>query len=219
MADMTISGGGALPLTAGCSSIDGPQVAESAPPAEPARPRPARLTSDGFDQPARDYSTLRGAAPSPVQAQSNTSTKGNRLPTQAPASNAPTGGRTGWGVGAPDPTINTIVCDGKGSIATQVLPISPTADGCIRKCIEAHESSHKDDAKAATPNVCQGQPAGLTVGVFGGQPAVNATEIKAYTAQIDCLKNELPTASPVCKPIISNNLSSAEKARKSYGGP
>src|SRR5579872_5055685 len=119
----------------------------------------------------------------------------------------PTGFKShGWGTGPPDPSINTTVCNGHGGIGVQIGNAgSPQEALCLEDCMRVHEQRHVADALAAAPNVCKGKKAGVVVGPYS-QSDLNATEIAASTAEIDCLEKKQEKACPACKEIIKQRI-------------
>ncbi|HJW96222.1 MAG TPA: RHS repeat-associated core domain-containing protein, partial [Thermoanaerobaculia bacterium] len=96
-----------------------------------------------------------------------------------------------WGIGrmAP-PDESTIVCDGKGGITEHVAPEFGPKMRCIGGCTLAHEHSHAEDARAAVPNICQGQPYGRVVG-FTTVQEQKESETRAYRVSLECLDARL----------------------------
>jgi len=121
-----------------------------------------------------------------------------------------------WSIGDPVAGINTIVCDGKGGVTTQ-LGATGNADQtrCLKDCMEAHEQSHRSDALAEKANICSGVAAGKTVRADAGAQQ-KATEIKASNAEIDCIKPQVPKVGEVCKKIMQDRISQMEKYRDSF---
>jgi RHS repeat-associated protein len=90
-----------------------------------------------------------------------------------------------------DPTINTVVCNGHGGMRIQIgMPrSSPLQEKCTEDCIKAHEGSHLADDTAANPKICKGKAKGAVIG-FSNPDEQKVGEIKAYTAELDCLNNK-----------------------------
>jgi uncharacterized protein DUF4157 len=116
--------------------------------------------------------------------------------------------------GAPDPAINTIICDGSGGISVQ-LGNTGTADqtACLSDCMKKHEETHKADALADNAKICDGQSANRIV-TFDTQAERSATEIKSSNAEIDCLKAKPETAK--CKTIIKDRIKQMKTYRDSF---
>jgi hypothetical protein len=212
MSDLAISGNVSIPNFGSVTDVGGASTDALTPVQSGTNTGNGGQTApitDGFDQPAKDYSTLGGGASGVqfAQAQTNQAQKGSRL-----------GTTPDWSVpGTTNPTDNTIVCDGKGGVAVQLDSArDPQVAACTDKCTTQHENIHLGEAVASTPNVCQGQPQGAEVAVRNS--LLNGTECRAHTAEIDCLKNELPTASAACQPIIQNAITTLEPFRARYCG-
>lgn len=91
-----------------------------------------------------------------------------------------------WGIAPPDANINTITCDGSGGITPQIVNKNPKRFKCVGDCTREHEESHAEDALAAAPDICKGQPRGVIVGFTSDQERV-ASEHKAFYRSLECL--------------------------------
>jgi len=121
-----------------------------------------------------------------------------------------------WVIGAPDPALNTIVCDGSGGITTQLNAVGDANQvRCRRDCVEAHEQSHKADALYENAKICEGVAAGKTVRPKRGRQK-NQTEVDASNAELDCLTPKLPTADATCRPIIEARVTQMKEYRQKY---
>jgi RHS repeat-associated protein len=124
---------------------------------------------------------------------------------------------TGLQVGLipPDPSQNTIVCNGHGGIGIQILPATlgktPQEIQCVLGCARLHEQIHIGDALAANPKICRGQAKGVIVAFDPG--AKKASEIKASDAEIDCLWKEYHQGCKDCKQTILDRISDVEAYR------
>ncbi len=111
---------------------------------------------------------------------------------------------------------NTILCDGKGGIRVQLGWIGMGDDvRCLADCYETHENSHKADALAFDPNICKGKDDGAKL-KYSSVAERNASERKAYTAEIDCLTPQLAKVGPVCKEIMQKRIAQVEKIRAGF---
>jgi hypothetical protein len=128
-----------------------------------------------------------------------------------------------WWVNGPETQArNTILCDGKGGIRVQLGFIGLADDvRCLQDCYEVHENSHKADALAADPDICKGKDDGskLKYGIVAARntPAEkterNASEYKAYTAEINCIRPQLAKVGPVCREIMDKRIAQATEIR------
>jgi hypothetical protein len=106
----------------------------------------------------------------------------------------------------PDPTINTIVCDGNGSIVTQIQWLTGLQNKCEGDCLMIHELVHIDQAFArGNATICRGQPKGLVVGIAGTERQM---EGPAYRAEEACLRRRLQEqgCNGPCKETIKARL-------------
>ena len=117
-----------------------------------------------------------------------------------------------------NPKDNTIVCNGKGGIRVQ-LGDTGTADQtkCLGPCIAAHEASHKRDALAANPTVCQGAASGIQVAMEPQEQS--PSEIAAANAEINCLKKQRPTACDSCQQKIDQRIKQERGYRDGFKKP
>ena len=116
----------------------------------------------------------------------------------------------------PPPTTNTIVCDGRGGIRPQLgnTGSTPGQRECLGGCVKVHEESHIADALASRPKVCKGKPDGIEV-TWTSTKEVNASEVRAYNAEIDCLKKKEQAACH-CKQIIDDRINQLEVGINAY---
>jgi hypothetical protein len=142
----------------------------------------------------------------------------SRLPSIPVSVHATIAGSTAiqrWHANGPaDPLKNTIVCDGKGGVTTQ-LGATGDADQtrCLKDCMQKHEESHRSDALTAKADICKGQAANTQV-TFNGEQ--KASEIKASNVEINCIKPQLPKVGEVCKKIMQERIKQMEKYRDSF---
>ncbi len=129
----------------------------------------------------------------------------------APNESDDLGLRRVWAEGKADPGKNTIVCDGRGNVVTQV---APGQSNCLTGCIKQHEESHAHDALSVNPCVCQGMPAGTQVYILPLPP----TERKAHDLTESCLTKLIlaPTTSRECVKIDLAFLKRIQQDRKKY---
>jgi len=124
------------------------------------------------------------------------------------------------GYGRPDPSKNTIVCDGHGGIGVQFgFPGTlggPKEQKCLMDCARVHEESHVEDALAANPKVCKGKAKGVILRF--PDSALAASEIKASNAELDCLRDKLDHGCKQegCGPIILNRIQDMEAYRNGF---
>lgn len=121
------------------------------------------------------------------------------------------------GVIPPDPSKNTIICDGKGGIEIQLQPLNEKEEKCgIGECIRVHEEVHRQETLKQNKNVCKGMPRGLRIGM--SDPERKTSEIKAYNAEIRCLKAKLKCGEcpDECEDIIKDAIRDAERNRDRY---
>jgi hypothetical protein len=116
--------------------------------------------------------------------------------------------------GPADTSTNTIVCDGKGGVRTQLGGTGSAAQAaCLSGCMDKHEQSHRSDALSAKKDVCKDQKDGTQV-TFNGEQ--KASEIKASNVEIDCLNAKLPKAGADCKEIIKSRITQMKGYRDSF---
>jgi hypothetical protein len=112
----------------------------------------------------------------------------------------------------PDPLPNTIVCNGHGGMRIQIGKPgpSPQVAKCTGDCVEVHEQSHLADAMASNPKICRGQADGVIIG-FSNFDEQKSGEIKAYTAELDCLESKMKARCKDClQPLIDAILNAQE---------
>jgi hypothetical protein len=119
-----------------------------------------------------------------------------------------------WHSDGPAPgNTNTIVCDGHGGVRVQTGGTGDaTQTRCLSDCIRQHEGSHRDDALAANPRICDGQTDGTQV-TFNGEQ--RASEIKASNVEIACLRAKLPSAGD-CRDTINARITQITAYRDSF---
>ena len=92
-------------------------------------------------------------------------------------------------LGQPVPGINTIVCNGTGSIVTQLQTLTGIENKCIGDCMLIHELVHVDQVfNQGNATICKGQPKGMQVPVIGTESQV---EGPPYQAEHACLLKRL----------------------------
>jgi len=130
----------------------------------------------------------------------------------------PTGLQVSYG--PPDPSKNTIVCNGHGGIRVQLgspgVLGGPKEQKCLIDCARVHEESHMADTLAANPKVCKGKADGV---ILKFPPATTAaSEITASNAELDCLRDRLEHGCKKegCGPIILNRIQDVEAYRDSF---
>jgi len=120
-----------------------------------------------------------------------------------------------WHVNGPAAgNTNTIVCDGKDGVTTQ-LGATGNADQtrCLSDCIRKHEESHRADALAGNADLCKGKAANSQV-TFNGEQ--KASEFKAYDVEINCLTPQIDKVGEVCKKIIQDRITQITPIRDSF---
>ena len=121
---------------------------------------------------------------------------------------------TGLTVFPANPGLNTVVCNGNGSVATQLSNrLTPMQDKCISNCLLIHEFSHIDDlfASGEALTVCKNQPKGVRVGMSDA----DASENKAYGTELRCLRDALGKMPKcdVCRPEVERRINDIRKMR------
>ena len=113
---------------------------------------------------------------------------------------------------------NTIECDGAGGIRPRVV-VKDGTPACIIDCLTRHEQRHADDARAASPNVCRGKPAGVIV-EYSTYTEGAASEKSACRIQLDCLK-DYEKQDPGCRASDCTDLALAFNIMlvEAYCGP
>lgn len=128
----------------------------------------------------------------------------------------PTGLKGQWTTAPPDPTLNTIVCDGTGGIDIQIgSPGPPDVFKCVGDCMRQHEQYHRREALADSPRVCKGKAHGVLVGPTSLQQQA-ATETAAIAIEIDCLKKKAQSAGCNCKKEIDDRVKRLERYREKF---
>jgi len=111
----------------------------------------------------------------------------------------------------PNPSRNTVICDGTGSMITQLQPMSPLNEKCISDCMMLHELKHIDQIiQGGRGRACRRAARGMRVQVPAEDIASN--ERAAYQVERDCLLRRLRSLNEcdVCKAPISKRLRSIE---------
>jgi hypothetical protein len=124
-----------------------------------------------------------------------------------------------WGTLPPDPSKNTIVCDGNNGVRLQLPNLgTPEQRKCLEDCQRVHEESHRRDALADNPRVCKGKADGTIVAAT--PVARDASEVVASNAEIDCLRRKLEThgdgSDCDCKQIINDRIKQMEEYRDKF---
>jgi len=108
-----------------------------------------------------------------------------------------------------DPYRNTIVCDDKGDITTQLnslLRTVPKVSECLGPCTREHEETHRRDALAQNPKICQGSKKGIQLG-FSNNKEQASSELAANLLEIKCLENQEKNAKcDKCTEIVNRQL-------------
>ncbi len=114
-----------------------------------------------------------------------------------------------WLDGRWDGRGNTVVC-GRNGQPTFVL--SPLNGPCLRNCIIEHEKSHLMDIIAANPNICAGLGNDdYPTLIVSDEATTNASEAKAYNAEIECLKTARAKCPRDCIDEINERLNDMRK--------
>jgi RHS repeat-associated protein len=108
----------------------------------------------------------------------------------------------------PYPGLNTVICDGTGTMIPQLQPLTPLADKCVSDCLLVHENSHIDDLIRIGPiGVCRGRMPGGIVTFADIQQRFDS-EKKAYAAELACLKAKLAmlTCGDECRQMVKDRV-------------
>jgi RHS repeat-associated protein len=118
--------------------------------------------------------------------------------------------------GKRDPTINTIVCDGKGGVRPS-LSDKEEKCGCGpgKKCAVEHEKSHIEDVLAENPDICKGKKDGVQVYTYSTKQ-LNASERKAYDKEIECVKENAADFTKECSTSAEDYIKELQEKRKEY---
>jgi RHS repeat-associated protein len=119
-----------------------------------------------------------------------------------------------WVTAPPDPSKNTVICDGRGGMAIQVPQLTrwtPDKRACLGECTILHELTHKQDIERASPKVCVGQAKGRLVVASGRTQAAAdaqraASERNACRAQLACLERKSAGASCECEQYLEQEI-------------
>lgn len=117
----------------------------------------------------------------------------------------------------PDPSINTVVCDGSGGLIPQIPKWGEPYDKCLGDCMREHEVVHILDLLRAGSNACAGRPAG-TVITFDTLRQVRESERRALQHEIDCLrkKKSQVTNCDECKQAIDDRIKQLQTTKSQY---
>lgn len=91
-----------------------------------------------------------------------------------------------------DPGVNTIVCNGQGSIRVQFatyMQLLPERMECLGNCAREHEEGHMREALKQNPKVCANAKDGIEVSASSLKERA-ASEVVQYTREVQCLKNK-----------------------------
>ncbi|MDZ4860202.1 MAG: RHS repeat-associated core domain-containing protein [Candidatus Hydrogenedentes bacterium] len=107
----------------------------------------------------------------------------------------------------PPPNMNTIVCDGVGSIVPVLNDAKGNLSCGIGDCLREHEKSHAEDALKAVPDICKDKEYGTLVVNYNPEERA-ASERKACDRETECLDDELKKYKPgsVCEILIKDRI-------------
>jgi len=103
---------------------------------------------------------------------------------------------------------NTIVCDGNGGIRLHVGKLKDEQKAaCVDPCTAAHEESHRQDVLAVAPNICRNVAENVAIATADAVFKKN-TEVRAYTAGVECLKQKRnqESANSACRFYVEAEL-------------
>jgi RHS repeat-associated protein len=108
----------------------------------------------------------------------------------------------------PQANIGWPMCDGHDGITIQ-FPTDPMVRRCIGDCLAVHESVHIRDLRNLNPTICKNVPPHWVPG-FTDKSAANASEVRAYEAELQCLRKKLESLSDCddCKKFIEYEINS-----------
>jgi hypothetical protein len=112
------------------------------------------------------------------------------------------------------------ICDGHGGVTIQ-FPTHPTIDKCMHDCVAVHESVHIRDLRQLSPGVCKNMGRGMRP-KFDTNTQNNASEVRAYEAELQCLKKKLESMSGCgdeCRKFIEFQISNIPNVMKRYAQP
>ena len=100
------------------------------------------------------------------------------------------------------------VCDGHGGITIQ-YPTNPMIQKCMKDCVAVHEAVHIRELRALTPSVCSNRERWVRP-KFDTPEQNNASEVRAYRAELQCLIKKLQGLSDCdeCKKLIQYQINS-----------
>lgn len=106
----------------------------------------------------------------------------------------------------PQPNKGWPICDGHGGVTIQ-YPTNPKVKKCMGDCVAAHESVHIKDLRQLSPSVCKNQARNTRPG-FDTNTQANASEVRAYEAELQCLQKKLESLSGCddCKSFIQYEI-------------
>uniref|UniRef100_UPI00137B1350 RHS repeat domain-containing protein n=1 Tax=Steroidobacter cummioxidans TaxID=1803913 RepID=UPI00137B1350 len=111
----------------------------------------------------------------------------------------------------PNPGRNTVICDGNGSMVSQLQPMSPLNEKCVSDCMMLHELTHIDQIiRSGRGRVCRGAARGMRVAM--PETDRGPMEHAAYQVERECLQRKLSSLSEcdVCRPPIIKRLGQLE---------
>lgn len=94
----------------------------------------------------------------------------------------------------PQPNKGWPICNGHGGIGIQ-YPTDPKIKKCLGDCIAVHESVHITDLRKLSPSVCKNVTVPGTRPGFDTPSQDNASEVRAYEAELHCLLKKLESLS------------------------
>ncbi|MGH8321682.1 MAG: RHS repeat domain-containing protein [Gammaproteobacteria bacterium] len=118
----------------------------------------------------------------------------------------------------PDKSQNTVICDSAGNMVPQVVQYNNLNDVCLGDCLKTHEEQHIADLKRIGTLACQGKPQGTRV-TFDTLKQDYASEVRAYNAEINCLKAKLKAMkcdNDQCRTIVNNRIIQIRSYMKRY---
>jgi RHS repeat-associated protein len=109
----------------------------------------------------------------------------------------------------PNPSLNTIVCDGNGGIIPQLRENQDNSCGIV-DCIRVHEERHIADWRTyGFANGCAGRPRG-TIVTFNSSCQLYRSERSATIAELDCLRSKCDGACGNCRDQINARIAQME---------
>jgi RHS repeat-associated protein len=87
----------------------------------------------------------------------------------------------------------------------------------VLDCYREHESLHARDFEVTHPRPCSGAPKNW-VPAFRSKSLQSTSEIRAYSAELNCLKDKLTKARDCeCRELIEDEIATAKERREEYG--